>query len=205
MEIAILLFVGITALDAIGPYEVLSRMPNTRVKFVGKQVGPVKTDNQMCTVVADYSITDVRKPDILVIPGGWGADEVMKDLQILEWVQSVHQTSIWTTSVCTGSLVLASTGILKGQEATTHWTALEELKALGASAVSKRVVKSGKIVTSAGVSAGIDMALQLSAWIGGEDLAKKIQLSMEYDPQPPFDAGTPAKAGDKIVCMINNK
>lgn len=205
MEIAILLFAGITALDAIGPYEVLSRIPNARIKFVAAQAGPIKTDNQMCTLVADFSLSEVPHPDVVVVPGGWGTEKIMKDPVVLDWIRRVHETSQWTTSVCTGSLVLASAGLLKGKEATTHWTAMSELSALGAIPVSKRTVKTGKIVTSAGVSAGIDMALQLAGWIGGDELAKSIQLSMEYDPKPPFDAGTPQKAGEHLVNKVRNK
>lgn len=199
MEVAILLFSGITALDAIGPYEVLSRLPASQIKFVAVQAGLVKTDNQMCTLVADYSLSQVPQPDVIVIPGGWGTDELMKDQTVLDWIRKAHTTSQWTTSVCTGSMVLAAAGLLKGKEATTHWTALGELESLGAIPIQKRFVKSGKIVTSAGVSAGIDMALQLASWIADEETAQAVQLGMEYDPCPPYDAGSPEKAGAAII------
>lgn len=205
MEIAILLFTDVTALDAIGPYEVLSRIPNSRVKFVAAHPGPIKMGNQMCTLMADFSLLEVPQPDVIVIPGGWGTEKLMKDPIIMDWIRKTHVASRWTTSVCTGSLLLASAGVLKDKEATSHWTTIDQLSSFGAIPTQKRVVKAGKIVTSAGVSAGIDMALQLAAWIGGEDLAKTIQLSLEYDPEPPFEAGSPKKAGTAIVENVRKK
>lgn len=199
MEIAILLYTGVTALDAIGPYEVLSRIPNAIVKFVALQSGPTKTANQMCTLLADFSLAEVPRPEIIVIPGGWGTNELLNNPMILNWIRKTHDTSKYTTSVCTGSLLLGAAGLLMNKEATSHWTTINQLSSFGALPSPKRVVKSGKIVTSAGVSAGIDMALELASWIGGEKLAKTIQLSMEYDPKPPFDAGTPQKAGSQII------
>jgi transcriptional regulator GlxA family with amidase domain len=205
MEIAILLFDRLTALDAIGPYEVLSRIPGTTVKFVAAQAGPKRTGEGALALVADYSLEQVASPEIVVIPGGTGQNALMDDEPVLNWIRQVHQTSKWTTAVCTGSLVLGAAGLLKGLRATTHWLADNALRSLGAEPVSERVVIAGKIVTAAGVSAGIDMALTLVARECGEDLAKTIQLSIEYDPQPPFDAGSPSKAPVEIVERLRGR
>jgi transcriptional regulator GlxA family with amidase domain len=199
MDIAILLYDRLTALDAIGPYEVLSRLPGASAKFVAVEPGPVKTDNGMLTLVAEGSLGDASEPDIVLVPGGPGEVAARAGGAVLDWLRSVHETSTWTTSVCTGSLVLAAAGLLDGKRATSHWLALEQLRELGAEPVSERVVFDGKIVTAAGVSAGIDMALALAATIAGEEVAQAIQLGIEYDPQPPFDAGSPAKAPAAIV------
>lgn len=205
MEIAILLFDRLTALDAIGPYEVLSRIPGATIKFVAKQTGPVRTDVGSLAVVADYTIDQVTSPEIFVVPGGPGQTVLMDDEAILNWVRRAHQTSKWTTSVCTGSLVLGAAGLLNGLRATSHWLAYDALRELGAEAVSQRVVIEGKIITAAGVSAGIDMALALVARECGELAAQSIQLGIEYDPQPPFDCGSPAKAPTEIVERLRSR
>ena len=199
MDIAILLYDRLTALDAIGPYEVLSRLPGASTQFVAVEPGPVKTDNGVLTLVAEGSLQDASEPDIVLVPGGPGEVAARAGGPALDWLRKVHETSTWTTSVCTGSLILAAAGLLEGARATSHWLALEQLRELGAEPVSERVVFDGKIVTAAGVSAGIDMALTLAARIAGEEVAQAIQLSIEYDPQPPFDAGSPAKAPAAIV------
>jgi len=199
MDIAILLYERLTALDAIGPYEVLSRLPGASTKFVAVEPGPVKTDNGVLTLVAEGSLRDASEPDIVLVPGGPGEVAARAGGPALDWLRKVHETSTWTTSVCTGSLILAAAGLLEGKRATSHWLALEQLRELGAEPVSERVVFDGKIVTAAGVSAGIDMALTLAARIAGEEVAQAIQLGIEYDPQPPFDAGSPAKAPAAIV------
>jgi transcriptional regulator GlxA family with amidase domain len=199
MDIAILLYDRLTALDAIGPYEVLSRLPGASASFVAVEPGPVKTDNGMLTLVAEGSLEDASEPDIVLVPGGPGEVAARAGGPALDWLRSVHETSTWTTSVCTGSLILAAAGLLEGTRATSHWLALDQLRELGAESVSERVVFDGKIVTAAGVSAGIDMALTLAATIAGEEVAQAIQLGIEYDPQPPFDAGSPAKAPAAIV------
>jgi transcriptional regulator GlxA family with amidase domain len=199
MEIAILLYDRLTALDAIGPYEVLSRLPGASAKFVAVEPGPVKTDNGMLTLVAESSLGDTSEPGVVLVPGGPGEVAARAGGAALDWLRAAHETSTWTTSVCTGSLVLAAAGLLDGKRATSHWLALEQLRELGAEPVSERVVFDGKIVTAAGVSAGIDMALALAATIAGEEVAQAIQLGIEYDPQPPFDAGSPAKAPAAIV------
>jgi transcriptional regulator GlxA family with amidase domain len=205
MEIAILLFDRLTALDAIGPYEVLSRLPGARARFVALEPGPVTTDNGMLTLVAEGSLADAREPDIVLVPGGPGEVAARAGGPALEWLRGVHETSTWTTSVCTGSLILAAAGLLQGKRATSHWLALEQLRELGAEPVAERVVFDGKIVTAAGVSAGIDMALALAATIAGEEVAQAIQLGIEYDPQPPFDAGSPAKAPAAIVERLRSR
>jgi transcriptional regulator GlxA family with amidase domain len=205
MEIAILLFDRLTALDAIGPYEVLSRLPGARAKFVALEPGPVTTDNGMLTLVAEGSLADAREPDVVLVPGGPGEVAARAGGPALEWLRGVHETSAWTTSVCTGSLILAAAGLLEGKRATSHWLALEQLRELGAEPVAERVVFDGKIVTAAGVSAGIDMALALAGAIAGEEVAQAIQLGIEYDPQPPFDAGSPAKAPVAIVERLRSR
>ena len=199
MDIAILLYDRLTALDAIGPYEVLSRLPGARAQFVAVEPGPVTTDNGMLTLLAEGSLADASAPDVVLVPGGPGEVAARAGGPALEWLRGVHETSTWTTSVCTGSLILAAAGLLQGKRATSHWLALEQLRELGAEPASERVVFDGKIVTAAGVSAGIDMALTLAATIAGEEVAQAIQLGIEYDPQPPFDAGSPAKAPAAIV------
>lgn len=205
MNIAILLYDRLTALDAIGPYEVLSRLPGATVEFVATEAGPVRTDNGMLALIADGSIDDAKAPDIVLVPGGPGEVAARAGGAALEWVREVHESTTWTTSVCTGSLILAAAGVLEGKRATSHWLALEELARLGAEPVSERVVFDGKIVTAAGVSAGIDMALSLAAKIAGEDVAQAIQLGIEYDPQPPFDAGSPSKAPAPIVELLRGR
>lgn len=202
MEIAILLFDRITALDAIGPYEVLSRIPGATVKFVAEQPGPVRTDRRSLGLMADFALSDAPSPQILLVPGGPGQMALMDNQPVLDWVRRAHETSRWTTSVCTGSLVLGAAGLLKGLKATSHWLAYDLLRSLGAEPVSQRVVREGRIMTAAGVSAGIDMALNLVAIECGDDVAQMIQLGIEYDPQPPFDAGSPDKAPPEIVQKI---
>jgi putative intracellular protease/amidase len=202
MNIAILLYDRFTALDAVGPYEVLSRLPGASATFVAAEAGPVHTDNGMLTLVAERALADLAQPDILLVPGGPGEVAARAGEPVLEWLRKADATSTWTTSVCTGSLILAAAGLLEARRATSHWLALEELGRLGARPVSQRVVFDGKIVTAAGVSAGIDMALALAAQIAGEQVAQAIQLGIEYDPQPPFDAGSPQKAPPEIVALL---
>jgi putative intracellular protease/amidase len=202
MNTAILLYDGFTALDAIGPYEVLSRLPGARVTFVAAEPGPVRTDNRMLTLIAETSLVDMPAPEVVLVPGGPGEVAARAGGPALDWLRAAHERSTWTTSVCTGSLVLAAAGLLDGKRATSHWLALEQLAELGAIAVEERVVFDGKLVTGAGVSAGIDMALALAARIAGDDVAQAIQLGIEYDPQPPFDAGSPRSAPAEIVALL---
>jgi transcriptional regulator GlxA family with amidase domain len=205
MNIAILLYDKFTALDAIGPYEVLSRLPGASVTFVAAEPGPVRTDNGMLTLLVEHALEDVSQPEIVLVPGGPGEVAARAGGAALEWLRAVDRTSTWTTSVCTGSLVLAAVGLLDGRRATTHWLAFDELRRLGAEAVDERVVFDGKLVTAAGVSAGIDMALALAARIAGDQVAQAIQLGIEYDPQPPFDAGSPHKAPAAIVELLRSR
>jgi transcriptional regulator GlxA family with amidase domain len=199
VDIAIVLFDRLTALDAVGPYEVLSRLPGATVTFVATEPGPKRTDTGFLALTADAALHDVPRPDIVLVPGGPGQRQAEQDDALLDWLRTAHETTTWTTSVCTGALVLGAAGLLEGKRATTYWLALEELARHGATAVSERVVVDGKVVTAAGVSSGIDMALTLAARIGGDDLAQMLQLGIEYDPQPPFDAGSEAKAPPAIV------
>ena len=205
MDVAIPIFDRITALDAIGPYEVLSRLPRTRVHFVAAEPGDKRTENGMLALRADATLSALRHPDVIVFPGGYGTRALMKDETMLEWVRGAHETSQWTTSVCTGALVLGAAGVLDGLEATTHWMLLDKLGELGAKPVSRRVVEQGKVITAAGVSSGIDMALTLAARIAGDDMARAIQLGIEYDPEPPFDCGSTAKAAPEIVEMARKR
>lgn len=202
MNIAIPIFNRLTALDAVGPYEVLSRLPGAAVRFLAREPGPQRTETRMLALTADASLDDLREPEVIVVPGGFGTRELMRDEVMLGWLRHAHRSSRWTTSVCTGSLLLAAAGILEGLEATTHWTELDALREHGAVPVARRVVEQGKVITAAGVSSGIDMALILAARIAGEEVAQAIQLSIEYDPDPPFDAGSPAKAPAQIVELV---
>jgi putative intracellular protease/amidase len=199
VDIGIPIFDGLTALDAIGPYEVLSRLPDARVHFLAAEPGPKRTENGMLAVTADRALDDLRTPDVIVMPGGYGTRALMRDEHMLGWVRAAHETSEWTTSVCTGSLVLGAAGILDGLEATTHWALMDTLGGLGATPVNRRVVEQGKVITAAGVSSGIDMALTLAARITGEDMARAIQLAIEYDPEPPFDSGSIEKVSPEIL------
>ena len=203
MLVAIPLFDRFTALDAIGPYEVLSRLPGTEVTFVGERTGPVRSDTAMLAITIDAGLHEIDACDVLVVPGGPGTRAMLEPGPLHEWIARMHEGTQWTTSVCTGSLILGTAGVLQGLEATTHWAAMGELAPLCGQVVNdRRVVPQGKVVTAAGVSSGIDMALWLAAQIAGDDVAKAIQLGIEYDPQPPFDAGSVAKAGPDLVKLL---
>ena len=172
MEIAFLLFDGITPLDATGPFEVLGKLPGAKIRMVAKEKGEVRTKGQSLAMIADYALADVAKPEILVVPGGPGADAMAGDGAGTDCLSRAHETTTWTTSVCKGPLILGSAGMLKGLKATTHWRAMDDLAAFGAQATDQRVVRDGKVITAA-----------------GEDIAQAIQLAIEYAPEPPFDAG----------------
>lgn len=202
MDIAVLLYDRFTALDAVGPYEVLSRLLGATVGFVATDPGPMRSDSGSLMLTADHALAEVPPPDVVVVPGGPGQVPVMEDSAVLSWLRAAHQSGAWVTSVCTGSLILAAAGLLDGRRATSHWLTFDLLAALGARPISERVVVDGKVVTAAGVSSGIDMALALAARIAGERVAQGIQLLIEYDPQPPFDAGSPARAPDEVVEML---
>jgi putative intracellular protease/amidase len=199
VDIVCLLFDGITALDIVGPYEVLQRLPDADVKFVAHESGEIRTDNKFLALVADYSLADVTSADVLVVPGGFATRELEHDTVLLEWIRAIDVTTTWTTSVCTGSMLLAAAGLLEAKEATSHWGSLDRLREYGAIPTGRRVVEQGKIITAAGVSSGIDMALTLTARIAGDEFAQAVQLGIEYDPQPPFDSGSIDKAPQAIV------
>jgi transcriptional regulator GlxA family with amidase domain len=204
MQIAIALFDRFTALDAVGPYQVLSSMPGAEVVFVAERRGPVADDTAL-TVEARGSFDEVTAPEIVVVPGGMITRRMARDGHpLIDWVKAVHPTTTWTTSVCTGSILLAAAGVLEGLDATSHWAALPQLEAFGARPTVERVVvrDAERIVTAAGVSSGIDMALHLVARLQGPEVAQAIQLAVEYDPQPPFDAGSPAKAPAEVVELV---
>ena len=204
MMIAIPLYDEFTALDAVGPFEVLSRIPGAEVTWLGPEAGPVSTDNGL-TIVAAAPYEEVPDPDVVLVPGGIGTDTgALKDQRLVGWIRRAHETSEWTTSVCTGSLLLAAAGVLDGLEATTHWLDVETLERLGARPASSRVVEQGKVITAAGVSSGIDMGLVLAARIAGPEVAQAIQLAIEYDPQPPFDSGSTEKAPPEIVELVRS-
>jgi transcriptional regulator GlxA family with amidase domain len=205
MKIAIPLYPRFTALDAIGPYEVLSRLPGASVTFVAAEAGPVHTDNGMLTVCAEAALAELPDPDIVLVPGGPGEVAARAGGELLEWLRDTAPAATWVTSVCTGSLVLAAAGLLAGRRATTHWMAFEQLRALGAVPVQERVVFDGNVVTAAGVSAGIDMALALAARVAGEQVAQAIQLGIEYAPEPPFDAGSPDTAPPAVVELLRGR
>ncbi len=205
MDIAIPLFDRITALDAIGPYEVLSRLPGARVRFVAIEAGPYRTDNRQLALLADEPLSAVPHPEIVMVPGGVGTRALLAPNPLLDWIRAAHETSRWTTSVCTGSLLLGAAGVLRGLEATTHWSAMEQLAEFGARPSARRVIEQGKVITAAGVSSGIDMALVLAARIAGDDIAQSIQLSIEYDPEPPFSAGAPHKAPPHILELARER
>jgi transcriptional regulator GlxA family with amidase domain len=194
-QIAILLYQGVTALDVTGPWEVLSRMPNTEVRFVGRELGPVTTEGGALLLGVTHTIDETPAPDLVLAPGGSTTPGQMVDDDVLDWLRKVHATTTWTASVCTGALILGAAGILKGLPATTHWYKMGVLRILGAKPQpEERIVRSGKIVTAAGVSAGIDLGLWLAAEIHGRACAEAIQLVIEYDPHPPVDSGHMSKA-----------
>lgn len=203
-QIVIPLFPQFTALDGIGPYEVLQRIPDFDITFIGHDHGVVRSDNAMLGIEVDGTFEEYPKPDIIVFPGGHGTRSLMDDQRVLEWVRTAHATTTFTTSVCTGSLVLAAAGILDGLTATTHWGALDVLSEHGAIPTGERVVEhlDERIITAAGVSSGIDMALRLVEVLVDRTAAEAAQLMIEYDPQPPFDSGSTAKASESVVTRV---
>ncbi len=204
MKIACVLFPRVTALDIVGPYEVLQRLPGAAVTFVGHHRGEIRTENGFLGLTVDATFDEMVSPDVVIVPGGVGTRELLDDQPLLNWIRSVHTTSTFTTSVCTGSLVLAAAGLLVGLSATTHWSTYAELEKLGALPTSQRVVEhlDQRIITAAGVSSGIDMALRLSELLVDRVAAQAMQLGIEYDPQPPFDMGHPDKASQEVVARL---
>jgi transcriptional regulator GlxA family with amidase domain len=202
MQIVIALYDRFTALDAVGPHQVLTLLPGSEVIFASERARGVCDDTGTLTLVAGASYADVPSPDVLLIPGGPGQAAQMGDGPLRDWLVQADKTTTWTTSVCTGSLILAAAGLLDGRQATTYWLAMDVLARLGAKPQQQRYVFDGKYATSAGVSAGIDMALALAAKIAGDEMAQRIQLGIEYDPHPPFDSGSPATAPREVVAAL---
>jgi transcriptional regulator GlxA family with amidase domain len=204
LQVAIPLFDRCTALDAVGPYEVLQRIPTLDIAFVGHERGEVRTDYGMLGLSVDVIFEDAARPDIIVFPGGVGARPLQEDQRVLDWLRQAHRTTRFTTSVCTGSLVLAAAGLLGGLTATTHWAWYDQLAAHAAIPTEQRVVEhlDRRIITSAGVSSGIDMALRLAELLVDATAAQAMQLMIEYDPQPPFDAGSVSKAAEEVKARV---
>ncbi|ARF80275.1 DJ-1/PfpI family protein [Kitasatospora aureofaciens] len=200
MHIAVLLYPDFTTLDAVGPYEVLSRIPGAEVVFTAAGRGPVRNDLTSLAITADAALDEVDSADLLLVPGGPGTEAQLTDEAVLDWVRRIDATTTWTTSVCSGSLLLGAAGLLRGRRATSHWGVLDQLPRFGAEPTgSERIVVDGKYATAAGVSAGIDLALTLTGLIAGDETAQAIQLLIEYDPQPPYAAGSLAKASPEVV------
>jgi transcriptional regulator GlxA family with amidase domain len=194
-QIVFVAYPGFTALDMIGPYEVLRNLPGAEVRFVWHESGPITADSGVLVIGATHSLAETPSPDVILVPGGPSTPVHARDEALLDWLRRAHQTASWTTSVCSGSVILAAAGLLEGRRATSHWMALPLLKGFGATPVAdERIVREDNVVTSAGVSAGLDLALWLAGEVGGESRAKAIQLAIEYDPQPPFDSGHMSKA-----------
>ncbi len=202
MQVACVLYDKFAALDIIGPHDALNAVPDVESFFVAEQAGPVSNEDGSVTLMAQRSFAEVTSPDVIVVPGGYGTRALLEHEPTLDWIRQVHETTTWTTSVCTGSLLLAAAGLLDGAPATTYWGARDLLADLGAKPVAERVVEHGKIITAAGVSAGIDMALHLISHLYNDEIAQAVQLGIEYDPQPPFDSGSPDKAPKAVVELV---
>ncbi|HKZ15280.1 MAG TPA: DJ-1/PfpI family protein [Solirubrobacterales bacterium] len=202
MQISVLTFPGLTALDAIGPYEVLRSVPNWEVFFVGKERGEVRTDVGSLGITVDHDFSERPEADVVLIPGGDGNRALLEDEETLAWLRQIDGGTRWTTSVCTGALVLGAAGLLTGRKATSHWLYLDQLREYGADPITGRWVQDGKYITAAGVSAGIDMALHLVGKEVGPEVAQAVQVGIEYDPHPPFDAGSPEKAPASVVELV---
>lgn len=203
MQIAIGLYPALTALDFVGPYQVLTQVPGNEVVLVGAERGPLIDDNGLLRLEIEHTFADVPRPDVLLVPGGTITRRIIRDGHpIVDWVREAHRHTTWTTSVCTGSLILGAAGVLDGLRATTHWIAYDLLRQYGAEPTEQRVVIDGKVATAAGVSAGIDLALTLVSEWHGRDIAEAVQLGIEYDPQPPFDSGAPSKARPEIKALV---
>lgn len=204
MRLVSLLFDGITALDIVGPLQVLTHLPGVEAITVAKTAGPVRDRQAALGLVAEKALGEIDRADILLVPGGPGTRGLIDDAEVIDWIKAIHPTTTWTASVCTGSLLLGKAGLLTGKRATTHWGAAAILAALGATYVEQRVVfhDADRLVTAAGVSSGIDMALGLLAKLQGDEAAMAAQLGIEYDPQPPFDAGAPSKAPESVLAKL---
>ena len=202
VSVGLVLYPRFTALDIVGPFQTLVDVPGLDVFFVAEKTGPVSDHTGRLSLVATKSFADVDLLDVVVVPGGMADSGLIASDPVVEFVKRIHPTTTWTTSVCTGSIFLATAGVLDGIEATTHWASYERLRALGAIPVETRVVHRGKVITAAGVSSGIDMGLVLVAAMFGDEMAQVIQLAIEYDPQPPFDAGAPSKVTPELLALV---
>ena len=202
VSVGLVLYPRFTALDIVGPFQTLVDVPSLDVFFVAEKTGPVRDHTGRLSLVATKSFAEVEQLDVVVVPGGMADSELVATDPVVEFVKRIHPMTTWTTSVCTGSIYLATAGILDGVEATTHWASYERLRALGAIPVETRVVRRGKVITAAGVSSGIDMGLTLVAAMFGDEMAQVIQLAIEYDPQPPFDSGAPSKVAPELLAMV---
>lgn len=205
MNIVFFVFDRITALDAVGPYEVLARLPGAEVKFVGPEKGLVRTDNRVLGLMADAGIDEIHSCDLLVVPGGYGTRILETDQRVLAWIRAIDATTRITASVCTGALLLGAAGLLRGKRANTHWAVRDRLAEFGAEPVADRVVRDGKYASAAGVSAGIDLALELAIELASREVAQAIQLGIEYDPAPPLDAGHPDRAPELIRNLVRDR
>jgi transcriptional regulator GlxA family with amidase domain len=201
MRIEILIFDRVAAQDAIGPYEVMRNVPEWEVGFVAPESGEVRAEGGL-GLIADHALEEVESADVVLVPGGFGNRPLLGDDRVLSWLRGIDATTRWTTSVCTGSLVLGAAGMLEGRRATGNWLYLDHLREYGADPVGGRFVEDGKVITAAGVTAGIDMALHLVAREAGPEVAQAVQLGIEYDPDPPFDSGSPDKAPPEIVELV---
>jgi transcriptional regulator GlxA family with amidase domain len=200
--VGLVLYPQFTALDIVGPFQTLVDVPGLNVFFIAAQKGPIVDHTGKLTLEATHSFSEIDALDVLVVPGGFADRDINETNDVVRFVQKIHPTTTWTTSVCTGSIFLAHAGILNGLRATTHWASYDRLQKLGAVPTEQRVVQEGKIITAAGVSSGIDMGLVLVAALEGEEMAKVIQLAIEYDPQPPFDSGTPSKVSPEFKKFV---
>lgn len=203
LKVGLVLYPKFTALDIVGPFQTLVDVPGVDAFFVAKQAGPVVDHTGRLTLTATMAFDEVDSLDVVVVPGGFADGHIQPGDDVVEFIKRIHPTTQWTTSVCTGSIYLAHAGLLAGTTATSHWAAYSRLAALGALPTETRVVEVGKIITAAGVSSGIDMGLTLVARLAGDDMAKSIQLAIEYDPQPPFDSGAPSKASPEILSLVS--
>ena len=200
--VGLVLYPQFTALDIIGPFQTLVDVPGLDVFFIAADKGPVVDHSGKCFLDATCSFDEIDELDVLIVPGGFADRNIDDSHEVVQFIRKIHPTTTWTTSVCTGSIFLAHAGILDGIVATTHWASYDRLRDLGAIPTEQRVVKEGKIITAAGVSSGIDMGLELVAAIYGDEMAKIIQLAIEYDPQPPFDAGSPSKVSPEFRSFV---
>jgi cyclohexyl-isocyanide hydratase len=200
-RIGMLIFPRMTQLDMTGPYEVLARLPDTAVELIAHTREPVATDRGL-QIVPTTTFAECPTLDVIMVPGGPGQQDLMEDEAALSFLRKQAGGAQFVTSVCTGSLVLAAAGLLKGKRATSHWAAVEHLVHLGAIPIREQVVVDGNVVTGAGVTSGIDFALQLAAMLEGEEVARQIQLQIEYEPEPPFDSGSPQKASKETLAAV---